>query len=91
MIRFILFIALILILYYVLHALILNMPSLRKKGKGVSDPEELVQDPYCQTYIPKRTALKGRAAGKGYYFCSRKCLEGFRKKSHDERLRLWIF
>ena len=59
MARFILFIALILVLYYVLHILIRDMPSVRKKMRGIADPEELVRDPYCQVYIPKRTAVKG--------------------------------
>ncbi len=81
MLRFILFTVLILVLYYVILVLIRNMPSLRKRMRGMPDTEELIQDPYCQTYIPKRTAVKGRGAGKGYYFCSQKCLEGFLKKN----------
>ena len=81
MFRFILLIVLILVLYHVLRILIRDVPSIREKMRGMPVPEELVQDPYCQTYIQKRTAVKGRAAGKGYYFCSRKCLEGFRRRN----------
>jgi YHS domain-containing protein len=81
MFRFILFVVLILALYYVLHILIRDMSSIRKKMKGMADPEELVQDPYCQTYVPKRTAVKGKVAGRRYYFCSRKCFEGFLKRN----------
>ncbi len=79
--RFILFTALILVLYHVVALLIRDMLSRRKRMRGMPDAEELIQDPHCQIYIPKRTAIKGRAAGKDYYFCSRKCLEGFRKKN----------
>jgi YHS domain-containing protein len=45
-----------------------------------SEPEELVQDPYCQTYIPKRSALKKRVAGRDYYFCNRDCLKRYLKR-----------
>ena len=79
MLRFILLISLLFILYYVLHILIKDMPSLRKTIKRENEPEELVQDPYCQTYIPKRTALKKRIAGRDYYFCNRECLKRDRK------------
>jgi len=54
MTRLILFIILPLILYAILHILIKDIPVLRKKLYKETEPEELVQDPYCQTYIPKR-------------------------------------
>ncbi len=80
MLRLILFIILLLILYYVLHFLIKDMPSIRKTMDRKSEPEELVQDLYCQTYIPKRSALKKRVAGRDYYFCSRECLKRYLKR-----------
>ena len=80
MLRLILLILLFFILYYVLHFLIKDIPSLRKTMDRKSEPEELVQDPYCQTYIPKRSALKKRIAGRDYYFCNRDCLKRYLKK-----------
>jgi len=77
MARLIFFVILILILYYVLHHLIKDMLPRRKSVRGESDPDELVQDPCCQVYIPKRSALKRSIAGKGCYFCSQDCLEKF--------------
>ena len=56
--RFILFFLPILILFYVLTFLMKEKPLLRKKGSRESEPEELVQDPYCQTYISIGSALK---------------------------------
>jgi YHS domain-containing protein len=56
------------------------MPSIRKTMDRRSEPEELVQDPYCETYIPKRSALKKRIAGRDYYFCNRECLKRYLKK-----------
>ena len=79
MARFILVIVLILVLCYAFLLLIRGMPFRRKRMRGEPDAEELIQDPHCRIYIPKKTAVKGRGAGKGFYFCSQECLEGFLK------------
>jgi YHS domain-containing protein len=78
--RLILFILLFLILYYVLHFLIRDMPSARKKINGKLKPEELVQDPYCLTYIPKGSAVKKKIDGKLFYFCNQECMKNYVKK-----------
>jgi len=75
--RLVLFILLLLFLYGILYYLIRDMVVRRKKLGGELEPEELVQDPYCQTYIPKRTAVKKRIEGKHYYFCNKDCLRKF--------------
>ena len=77
MARFILFILLLLLFYVILYYLIKDMAVRRKKWSRASEPEELVQDPYCQTYVPKRTAVRRRAKGENYYFCSKECLRKF--------------
>jgi YHS domain-containing protein len=41
------------------------------------EPEELVQDPYCQTYIPKKSAVKKKIAGRSFYFCNQECMKKF--------------
>jgi uncharacterized protein len=40
--------------------------------------EDLVEDPYCHTYIPLSNAVKTFVQGKAVYFCSKKCLEEFK-------------
>ena len=40
-----------------------------KKMDREPEPEELVQDPYCQTYIPRESAIRKRSAG--IYFAIR--------------------
>jgi len=77
MVRLILFIILFLILYAILRILIKDMPARKKKLYKETEPEELVQDPYCQTYIPKRSAIKKRLSGRNYYFCKQECLKKF--------------
>ena len=85
MARFILFVLLFLLLYAILHRLIKDVFAQRKKLNRELEPEELIQDPYCQTYIPKRTAFRKRVEGRDYYFCSRECVRKFfdEKKSQN--------
>lgn len=43
----------------------------------VGSIDEMVQDPFCKTYIPKRTALRRVVAGREYFFCSESCADRF--------------
>ena len=40
-------------------------------------PDELIQDPVCKTFIPRREALRTERDGKTYFFCSEGCLKRF--------------
>jgi len=77
MLRFILFIILFFILYYVLLSLLKGILSPRKRMNRGSEPEELVQDPNCHTYIPKRSAVKKKISGNIFYFCNQECLKNY--------------
>jgi uncharacterized protein len=87
MVRFILFFALFLALYYVIKGFFKGL-KLRKvlktgsKQAGEQPPitDELVQDPVCGVYCPKRDALSLNWQRKTYYFCSDKCRQEFREK-----------
>ena len=78
--RFILFVILGFILYYALRFLMRDVASPKKRMSRESEPEELVRDPYCQTYISKRSAVKKKIAGREYYFCNMECLKRFLQK-----------
>ena len=39
--------------------------------------EELVEDPYCHTYVPISDACKMKLDGKTIYFCCKKCQEAY--------------
>jgi uncharacterized protein len=47
------------------------------------EPEELVQDPVCGTFIPRREALKAQKDGQDYFFCSEGCLKRFRRSGAE--------
>ncbi len=79
MIRLLFFIFLIIVSVYIIRYLLKNSLSGIRSERGDPELEELVQDPFCQTYIPKRSALKKRIGGRDYYFCNSECLKKFIK------------
>lgn len=83
MLRLIFFVLLILLLYFLLHYLIRDMPSRKKTSKNAG-PDELVQDPNCQTYIPKRSALKRKIGGQVFYFCRKECFNNYLQKFREK-------
>ncbi len=85
--RFILFIFLLLLLFTSLRFLVKEIFIRKKKLNSESEPEELVQDPCCQTYVPSGTAVRKRVAGRNYYFCSKDCVRKFlaEKKSENPK------
>ena len=42
--------------------------------------EEMVEDPYCKTFIQKGRAIKASVGGKTYFFCSSECRDRFLEK-----------
>ena len=51
--------------------------SVRRSADDGSEVDEMVQDPSCMTYIPKRTAYRKTVGGREHFFCSRECAERF--------------
>ncbi len=77
MTRLFLFVLFLLFLYVILGYLIRDMPVRRKRLNREPQSEELVQDPNCQTYIPKKSAVKKKIAGSLVYFCNQECMKNY--------------
>jgi uncharacterized protein len=78
MIRFLIFLILAYIAYRTVKAIFRPKEELRGgQDKGVID--EMVQDPQCKTYVPKREAVKRTIAGETHFFCSGACADKFQK------------
>ncbi len=80
MFRFFLFI----ILIYVLYKIIQNLGQLKPVKKEndqfkstAIEGEDLVEDPFCHTYVPLSQAFKKEISGNYYYFCSKQCSEKY--------------
>lgn len=80
MIRFIIFAVLCYLLYRLIRGIFLSAPSGRKSrpsSSGRTLIDEMVMDPVCRVYIPKRDALTARVKGQTVYFCSHECMNKF--------------
>ena len=72
-------------LAYVLYRVIKGVLSsgrrpVSRNERGAID--EMIQDPFCKTYIPLRDALRRTIDGKEYFFCSQECADKFEKEIH---------
>jgi YHS domain-containing protein len=52
------------------------------QGGGVIN--EMVQDPFCKTYIPKRESIKRRIGGKDFFFCNKECADKFEEEEKSK-------
>ncbi|MCD6306005.1 MAG: YHS domain-containing protein [Deltaproteobacteria bacterium] len=48
---------------------------------GVGSVDEMVQDPLCKTYVPRRTAYRRTVNGREYFFCSEACADRFEEQT----------
>ena len=76
MIRFII----LLILCYIFYRLVKGFifPAPRESRRHFTQPggiitDEMVNDPQCHVYIPKRDAYTAQVKGETLYFCSKEC------------------
>ena len=92
MIRFVIFALLCYILYRLIKSLALPSPRksgepFRKQGEPFTQPrqvitDEMVIDPHCRVYIPKREALTAKIGGETVYFCSEECKKKYLQAQH---------
>lgn len=83
MLRFMFFLILCYLLYRLIRAL-LRVSMKRDTGITPFDErhreDEMVKDPYCEVYIPIRDAYPGKVGGEDLYFCSKECLEKYKRE-----------
>lgn len=74
--RFIIYLVLAYIAYRLAKAIIKPKEKIsRRENGGVID--EMVQDPQCKMYVPRREAIEKSINGKTYHFCSQACAARF--------------
>ena len=81
--RLLILIFLAFVLYRLVRRYIGSVKTTEPAGEG-GPVDEMVQDPSCMTYIPKRTAYRRIVAGREYFFCGQECADRFEKKSSEE-------
>jgi YHS domain-containing protein len=81
--RFIFLIILLYLLYRFIRALFYpstkrNIDTMRSNERPEED--EMVMDPYCETYVPIRNSYSAKINGESLYFCSTECLEKYKQE-----------
>jgi len=74
------------ILAYILYLIIKKFLGSGKKinlGSSGGVIDEMVQDPFCKTYIPRRESLKRVIEGKEYFFCSDECVRKYKSERNS--------
>ena len=81
MYRFLLILGLLVILYFLLRRALRDFRQRQLDDRGTSvDQDQMVQDPVCRTFVPRKIAFVKRIGGQTYCFCSRDCAAEFQKQ-----------
>jgi YHS domain-containing protein len=73
--RLILALILLGILYWVVRRALFSLRG--QKGRPEEGGEEMVQDPVCRCYVPKKQAYSVSYKGKQVFFCSEECFKKY--------------
>jgi len=81
--RFVFLIILLYLLYRIIRGLFYsskerNIDTIPSKERP--DEDEMVKDPYCDTYVPKRNSYSAKINGEYLCFCSNECLEKYKQE-----------
>jgi YHS domain-containing protein len=77
------------IVIYLLYKLFGKEFFSKERRPGARNPkmpyagEDLIEDPFCHTYVPMSNACRTTIDGKTVYFCSQKCLEQYKNRKKD--------
>ncbi|NLD35262.1 MAG: hypothetical protein GX654_00140 [Desulfatiglans sp.] len=80
MVRLLIYIVLLYVIYGLVKRLLLSGPKEKRKSDPSAMISEMVQDPYCKTYIPKHEAYRAILGGNEILFCSKECAEKYKDK-----------
>ncbi|MDH5740775.1 MAG: hypothetical protein OEY77_10680 [Nitrospira sp.] len=88
MYRLFLIIFLLIVLYFLVRQMFLGFRSPNRDIRGKStegadrqeELDEMIEDPVCHTFVPKRIAVIEEMGGREYWFCSKECAVTFRSQ-----------
>lgn len=79
--------AFLVVLFYLLYRFLRALFSPLAKRDNIiihldkkPEEDEMIKDPYCETYITKRDSCSLRINGERLYFCSEECLEKYKRE-----------
>jgi len=81
MYRLILILGILVVLYFLLRQAFRGFKNQNLDNRGVSvDQDQMVEDPVCHTFVPRRIAVVEKIGGQTYCFCSRQCAITFQNQ-----------
>jgi YHS domain-containing protein len=86
MFKFLLYLGLGYMAYLIIKPLARSLglwPQAPRPVERDQEPDLLVQDPVCKTFIPRREALRTEKGGTTYFFCSEGCLKRFQSSDKN--------
>ena len=76
----------LILLGYILYRVVRRYlgPGLKdQQVRGDGSVDEMVQDPSCKTYIPRRDAIRKVINGEEFFFCSAECAHRFERETRE--------
>ena len=81
MYRLLLITALLVVLYFLLRQAVRGFKNRDLGDRGTPvDQDQMVEDPVCHTFVPRRNAVIETVSGQTYCFCSKQCAEEFQTR-----------
>ena len=80
MLRLLIILALLIVLYLILKLVVREFWGKKGDDQALIDHNQMLQDPVCQAYVPRESAVTARIGGQTYYFCSKTCADTFQKQ-----------
>lgn len=86
MYRILLIFGLLLVLYFLLKRALREFKHSNLDDRGMSvDQDQMVQDPVCHMFVPRKIAFVEKIGGQVYCFCSRQCAAAFQKQQSSQQ------
>lgn len=77
------------VLFYFIYKIVRFFQKLTAPTRDAKQPKQLsgimVKDETCNTYLPREDAIHEVIGGKDYFFCSKECRDGFRRKERAKK------
>lgn len=84
MYRLLLISALLVVLYFLLRQAVRGFKNKEVGDRGTSlDQDQMVEDPVCHTFVPRRNAVIEMVSGQTYCFCSKHCADTFQNRQSN--------
>jgi YHS domain-containing protein len=88
MYRLFLIILLLVVLYFLLRQMFRGVTGPTRDDRSISadsaerdkEQDQMVEDPVCHTFVPRRIAVIEQMGGQTYCFCSKECAVTFRSQ-----------